>query len=223
MFPGGSPREDKQDLFPAGRDGQEELSDNQNVFVFRNTLFSRLQELSAIQQQEELLAEVRNTPNRVQEFFQEEQASKHVFFSEDNKTYPNILPECSAIKLPNENRISEDLIFHQPVLSETSGCQQDDESGVFGGSEKQRNTEDIISETAENKATFSSSQIAQRTGQNVCSRSFSEEQCTLSESSTAAQGAFSGNLILGQQVLAGDRVSQRIDLRMTPRQLHMGK
>jgi hypothetical protein len=24
-------------------------------------------------------------------------------------------------------------------------------------------------------------------------------------------------------VLAGDRVSQRIDLRMTPRQLHMGK
>jgi hypothetical protein len=224
MFAGGNPREDKQDLFSAGTDDQEDFSENQNVSVFRDTLLSRLQELSIIRQQEELFSDERNTQNLVPELFQAEQVSEQDFLSEDKNKDQGTLPEGSAVELPSENKLTEYHTSQQPVLSETSYVQQDEESRVFGGCDEKRNTEDNTSRTADNKATLSSVQITQRNGQNVCSAgSADEQQCTLSESTAAGQSALSGNLILGQQVLVAGRVSQRMDLRMAPRQLHMGK
>lgn len=223
MFAGGSPREDKQDLFSAGADEQEEFSENQNVSVFRDTLFSRLQELSIIRQQEELFSDEHNTQNLVPELFQAEQASEQNFLSEDNNKDQDTLAESCAVKLPSENKLAEFHTSKQPALSETSDVQQDEKSRVFGGSGEQRNTEDNISRTVENQATFSSGQITHRIGQNVCSAGSADEQCTLPESTAAEQSALSGNLTLGQQVLVAGRVSQRMDLRMGPRQLHMGK
>jgi hypothetical protein len=223
MFAGGRPREDKQDLFSAGTDEQGEFSENQNVSVFRETLFSRLQELSIIQQQEELFSEEHDTQNLVQELFQAEQTSKRDLLSEDNKKDQDTFPEGSEVKLPSGNRLTEDHTSQQPVLSETSDVQQDDEPKVMGGSDEQRNTEYITSGTVDNQATFSSCQITQRIGQNVCSAVSAGEQCTLPESTAAGQAALSGNLILGQQVLVAGRVSQRLDPRLGPRQLHMGK
>jgi len=223
MFAGGSPREDKQDLFSAGTDEQEEFSENQNVSVFRDTLFSRLQELSIIRQQEELFSDEHNTQNLVPDLFQAEQASEQDFFSEDNKKDQDTLPEGSAVKLPRENKLTEYHTCQQHVFSETSDVQQYEESRVFGGSDEQRNIADNTSGTVDNQATFSSGQITQRIGQKVCSAGSADEQCTLSESTAAGQSALSENLILGQQVLVAGRVSQRLDLRMGPRQLHMGK
>ena len=223
MFAGGSPREDKQDLFSAGTDEQEEFSDNQNVSVFRDTLFSRLQELSIIRQQEELFSDEHNTQNLVPELFQGEQASEQDFLSGDNNKDQDTFPKGSAVKLPSENKLTEYRTSQQPVLSETSYVQQYEESRVFGGSDEQRNTEDNTSRTVDNQATFSSGQITQRIGQNVCSAGSADEQSTLCDNNAAGQSALSGNLILGQQVLVAGRVSQRLDLRMGPRQLHMGK
>jgi len=223
MFAGGSPREDKQDLFSVGTDEQEECSENQNVSVFRDTLFSRLQELSVIRQQEELFSDEHNAQSLVPELFQVKQASKQDFLSEDNNKDQDTLPEGSAVKLSSENKLTEYHSSQQPVLSKTSDVQQDKESRVFGGSYEQRNTEDNTSGTVDNQVTFSSGQITQRIGQNVCSAGSADEQCTLSESTAGGQSALSGNLILGQQVLVAGCVSQRLDLRMGPRQLHMGK
>jgi hypothetical protein len=221
MFAGGSPREDKQDLFSAGTDEQEECSENQNVSVFRDTLFSRLQELSIIRQQEELFSEEHNTQSLVPELFQAKQASKQDFLSEDNNKNQYTLPEGSAVKLPSENKLREYRISQQPVLSKD--VQQDKESRVFGVSYEQRNTEDNTSGIVGNQVMFSSGQITQHIGQNVFSAGSADEQCTLSESTAAGQSALAGNLILGQQVLVAGRVTQRLDLRMGPRQLHMGK
>jgi hypothetical protein len=223
MFAGGSQREDKQDLFPAGTDEQEELSENQNVSVFRNTLFSRLQELSVIRQQEESFSEEHDTQNLVQELFHAGQASKQDLLSEESNKDQDTFPERSAITLLHENRRSEYHISQQSILSETGDGQQDYESRIFGGGDEKRNTENIISGSVDNQATFSSGQITQRIGENACSAGSADEHCTLSESSAAGQGAFSGNPVLGQQVLAAGRVSQRLDLRMASRQLHMGK
>jgi hypothetical protein len=223
MFAGGNPREDKQDLFSAGTDEQEGFSENQNVSVFRDTLFSRLQELSIIRQQEELFSDKHNTQNLVPELFQAEQAAEQDFLSEDNNKDQDTLPEGTAVRLPTENKLTEYHTSQQPVLSQTSDVQQDEESRGFGGSEEQRNTEDDTSGTVDNQTTFSSGKITQRIGRNVCSAGSADEQCTLSESTAAGQSALSGNLIVGQQVLVASRVSQRLDLRMGPRQLHMGK
>jgi hypothetical protein len=223
MFAGGSPREDKQDLFSAGTDEQEEFSENQNVSVFRDTLFSRLQELSIIRQQEELFSDEHNTRTLVPELFQAEQASEQDFLSEDNNKDQVTFPEGSAVKVRSENKLTEYRTYQHSVFSETSDVQQDEESRVFGGSDEQRNIEDNISGTVDNQATFSSGQITQRVGQNVCTTGSADEQTTLCESTAAGQSALSGNRILGQQVLVAGRVSQRLDLRMGPRQLHMGK
>ena len=223
MFAGGSPREDKQDLFSAGTDEQEEFSGNQNVSVFRDTLFSRLQELSIIRQQEELFSDENNTHNLVPEIFQAEQASEQDFISEDNNKDQDKPPEGNAVKLPSENKLTEYRTSQQHVLSETSDVKQDEESRVFGGSDEQRNIEDDTSGTVDNQTRFPSGQITQRIGHNVCSAGSADEQCTLSESTAAGQSALSGNVVLGQQVLVAGRVSQRLDLRMGPRQLHMGK
>jgi hypothetical protein len=223
MFAGGSPREDKQDLFSAGTDEQEEFSENQNVSVFRDTLFSRLQELSSIRQQEELFSDEHNTQSLVPELFQAKQASEQDFLPKDNSKDHDKLPEGSAVKLPSENRLTAYHISQQPVLSKTSDVQQDKESRAAGSSYEQRNTEDSTSGTVDNQVTFPRGQITQRIGQNVCSAGSTDEQCALSDSTAAGQSALSGNLILGQQVLVAGRVSQRLDLRMGPRQLHMGK
>jgi hypothetical protein len=223
MFAGGIPREDKQDLFSAGTDGQEEFSENQNVSVFRDTLFSRLQELSVIRQQEELFSDGHNTQNLVPELFQAEQASEQNFISEDNNKDQDTLPEGSAVKLPRENKFTAYHTSQQPVLSETNYVQQDDKSRVFGGSDEKRNIEISTSGTVDNQITFSSGQITQLIGQNECLAGSADDQCTLSESTAAGQSALSGNLILGKQVLVAGRVSQRLDLRMGPRQVHMGK
>ena len=223
MFAGESPREDKQDLFSAGTDEQEDFSEDQNVSVFRDTLFSRLQQLSIIRQQEELSSEEHDTQNLVQELFQAEQASKQDLFSEEKNKSQGTFPEGSAVKLPSGNRLREDHTSLQPVLSETNNARQDDESRFFGGNDERRNIEDVTSGTVDIQATFSSGQITQRIGKNVFSAGSADEQCTLSGSTAAGQGAFSGNRILGQQVLVASRVSQRMDVRMAPRQLHMGK
>lgn len=223
MFGGGSPREDKQDLFSAGTDEQEQFSENQNVSVFRDTLLSRLQELSIIRQQEELFSDENNTQNLVPELFQGEQASEQDFLSGDNNKDQDTFPEGSAAKLPIENKLTDYRTSQQPVLSETSNIQQYEESRVFGGSDEQRNTEDNTLGTVDNQETFSSGQITQLIGQNVCLAGSADEQSTLCDSNAAGQSALSGNLILGQQVLVASRVSQRLDLRMGPRQLHMGK
>ncbi|GFG36993.1 hypothetical protein Cfor_05411 [Coptotermes formosanus] len=223
MFAGGSPREDTQDLFPAGTDEQEELSENQNVSAFRNTLFSRLQELSVIRQQEELFSEKQDTQNLLQELFQTGHASEQKLLSQDNSKDQDMFPESSAIKSQHENRLSEYHISQQPILSETSDGQQDDESRVFGGGDEQRNAEDIISGTVDNQATFTSGQITQHIGENVCSAGSVDEHCDFFERSATGQDAFSGNLNLGQQVLSASRASLRLNPRVAPRQLHMGK
>jgi hypothetical protein len=251
MFPGDRLHDDKQDLFSVNCEEQEKFSGDQDVSVFQESLFSRIQELGVIQRQRVLFSKDHATQNLAQEFpggsvtqqnfhelltggsssqcpdqeiFRTEHNTKHDLLPEDhNYKHQGVFPEGSAAKLQDENVFSEDYSAQQTVPSETCVNQPFDEVRVSGCKDDRSNVEDNISGTRDKQNTSSTDHVTWRVGQNDLIGSLADQQCIFSEGLATRQGVISGERILEQGMFTGGRLTQRLDIRTAPRQLDMGK
>jgi hypothetical protein len=251
MLPAGRVHDDKQDLPTCTHDEKEQFSDSQDVYVFQNTLFSDIEDLSVIQQQEVLFSGGHDTQKLAQDLsgdrvshtglqelltgecfsqcpdqklFQMEQASKQHLLPEGRKNHDRgIFPEDSVARLPDKNTFTADSISNKTVPPASLANQTQAGAGVSGGEEELRNVEDMISVTRDTQDIFPRDHVTRRIGQNVLSGCPADQQCVLSEGHAAQQCVFSGDRTAGQEALTESRLTQIIDVRPAPRQLDMGK
>jgi len=214
------------------------------VSIFRNTSFHGNQEFRIIQNEEVLPSEGHDTQNLAEELserlvtqqvFQElrtedtvsqrpdqgllqrGQAPKEDLLSESNDNKDQgIFPESSDAKLPDENVLSEDCISEQTVPSKSLANQQQGQARVSGSGDDRSNVKDMSSGIRNIQHTFPSGHATRRVGP-------ADQQRVFSESHAPREGVFSGDTILGQEVLSGSRLTPRFDIRTAPRQLDMGK